>query len=315
MADLTRNPAMAGGPISMNSLGELRAFVAVVETGSFSAAAQALDISQPTVSQRLRSLETLFGLRLLERRNGVTLTDAGREIFNRARFLISQADELGGLARDLGELRHGRLAIGFSTPNVAMPYIARICEMNPGLAIQQVTGNTGELLELMEDFGIDAAIMTMKDAPANLRSFWLESQYLVAAVSRDHPLAGRDEITLREIAESDRVLLREKGSVTRQVFEICCEMANTDPENTMQVPSREAAKEAAAAGLGIGIVFDSEFGEDARLHQIKIIDAAARGEVYGVSLQNTVGLPVIEAFFDICRELSARDPDHIRLVD
>ena len=79
---------------ALTSLSDVRAFVTVAEARSFSHAAEALGISQPTVSQRIQSLENLYGLKLLDRRGKVRLTECGKEIFNHARLLISRANEL-----------------------------------------------------------------------------------------------------------------------------------------------------------------------------------------------------------------------------
>ncbi len=99
---------------------DLRAFVFVIEYGSFSRAAAELGLSQPTVSLRLRHLEERLGLRLLERRHGVVLTPVGRGLYNRARQVLAQLERFERSAEDLAQLRDGRLRVGISTPRFAM---------------------------------------------------------------------------------------------------------------------------------------------------------------------------------------------------
>lgn len=117
----------------LHSLNDIRAFVAVVESRSFSEAARRLGLSQPAVSQRVRNFENGCGIRLLDRRAGTTLTAAGREIFHRARLILARAAELDTTAADLRELRTGRISLGYATPAFAIPLIARFCADYPGI--------------------------------------------------------------------------------------------------------------------------------------------------------------------------------------
>ena len=103
----------------------LRAFVAVVEAGGFSAAAQMLGLSQPSVSAQVHNLEEACGLRLLHRRGRLELTEDGRTLLVRARLALARVDEFARAAGDLTALRGGRLVLGFSSPAFAMPLLAR----------------------------------------------------------------------------------------------------------------------------------------------------------------------------------------------
>jgi DNA-binding transcriptional LysR family regulator len=68
------------------------------------------------------------------------------------------------------------------------------------------------------------------------------------------------------------------------------------------MPTREAVKEAAAAGLGVSVVLSGEVGSDTRLAVLEITDCASAGGVYAVGLSETEGLPLIDAFFDACAQ-------------
>lgn len=303
-------PDPDGGSRPLSSLGDVRAFVTVAETRSFSQAAQVLGLSQPTVSQRVQSLESLYGLRLLERRHGMALTAAGREIFNRARLLVSRADELDLLARDLIELKQGHLSIGFSTPHFAMPVIARVLEHHPRLEVDQTLGNTADLLAALQRCRIDVAVTTLDDPPGELRSQLIARQAPMICVPARHPWAERRRLEYAELAGASLVL-REPGSMTRALFEASCAAVGVTLGRVMQVPSREAAKEAVVAGLGVGVVLDGETGSDRRLRAVALGDARARGGVYGVSLGEVTGLPTVEAFFAACEAVATRfEADH-----
>jgi DNA-binding transcriptional LysR family regulator len=281
------------------SLNELEAFVAVVEQGSFSRAAMGLGLSQPTVSQRVQTLEADCGLRLLDRAHGVRLTASGREIYNKARAVLAGARDIEATAQELGALARGRLKIGFSTPPIAMRVLARLTAEHPAIEIAARHGNTAELLRMIARCEIDVGVMTLLEAPEGMRAELIAPQRPMLCVAAGSPLAGRAEVSLAELADHP-LILREDGSLTRRMFEMACETAGLVMRAPLVMPSREAVKEAAAAGLGVGVVLSGEMGSDTRLAELAIRDCSGEGGVYAVGQSETAGLPLVEAFFNAC---------------
>ena len=108
------------------SIGALKAFVTVVDQGSFSRAAAVLGVSQPNISNQINALEQICGVRLLNRRTqNQNLTDAGRELYTRARLVISRVDDFEMTANLFSGLKRGRMSIGFSTPPATMQLISQ----------------------------------------------------------------------------------------------------------------------------------------------------------------------------------------------
>ncbi len=299
MADSADKLAPARVKLSLN---ELEAFVAVVEQGSFSRAALWLGLSQPTVSQRVQTLETSCGLRLLDRAHGVRLTASGREIYNKARAVLAGARDIEATAQELGALARGRLKVGFSTPSVAMRVLARLKIEHPAVEIAARHGNTAELLQIIASCEIDVGVMTLLQVPDGVRAELIAPQRPLLCVAADSLLARRRAITLTELADQT-LILREDGSLTRQVVESACRDAGLALSAPMVMPTREAVKEAAAAGLGVGVVLSGEVGSDIRLATLEISDCASAGGVYAVGLSETEGLPLIDAFFDACAQI------------
>src|SRR3979411_1773438 len=94
--------------MSMDRLAAMQAFVRVVETGSFSAAARALNMGQPAISKTVAQLEGRLGVRLLMRStHGLTPTEAGQSFYERAKRSIEEADEAEAVARGAGKGRTG----------------------------------------------------------------------------------------------------------------------------------------------------------------------------------------------------------------
>ncbi len=298
MADTADKPVPARVKLSLN---ELEAFVAVVEQGSFSRAALWLGLSQPTVSQRVQTLETSCGLRLLDRAHGVRLTASGREIYNKARAVLAGARDIEATAEELGALARGRLKVGFSTPSVAMRVLAQLKVAQPAVEIAARQGNTAELLQMIAACEIDVGVMTLLNVPDGVRAQLIAPQRPLLCVAARSPLARRRAITLAELAD-ETLILREDGSLTRQVVETACRDGGLALRAPLVMPTREAVKEAAAAGLGAGVVLSGEVGSDARLAVLEITDCVSAGGVYAVGLSATEGLPLIDAFFDACAQ-------------
>ena len=274
------------------SLAALRCFVAVAEGGSLSRAAEQLGISQPTVSVTLAGLERAAGTRLLHRRPRLLLTDAGRDMLVRARLVLSRMQELEGSVSAFRGLSRGSLSVGFSTPAFAMPMIAAFLRGHPAIALRTRLGNTSGLLEALAACEIEVAVMTLVDPAEGMACTKLAEQRLVACMK----LGGAPRrISLEQLAATPLVL-RERGSMTRLMLERAFAARGLVPQVRLEVGSREAAREAIAAGIGTGVVLDGEFGGDARLVAVPIDAPPIRGAVYAVALPESLDLPAVSAF-------------------
>ncbi len=274
------------------SLAALRCLVAVAEGGSLSRAAEQLGISQPTVSVTLAGLERAAGTLLLHRRPRVALTEAGREMLVRARLVLSRMQELEGSVSAFRALRRGSLAVGFSTPAFAMPMIAAFLRDHPVISLRTRLGNTAGLLEALAACEIEVAVMTLIDPVEGMACRKLADQRLVACLPRRGAPA---RISLEEVAAGPLVL-REPGSMTRRMLERALASRGLAPQIRLEVGSREAAREAIAAGIGLGVVLDGELGGDARLAAVPLDGPPILGGVHVVALPESLDLPAVQAF-------------------
>lgn len=280
---------------------DLRAFVAVVEQKSFSRAAGLLGISQPTVSLRLQNLETQLGLRLIDRRQGSAPTAAGRGLYNQARRALTELDALDSFAREVEALEQGELRVGFSTPPVALSLIRAFRAAHPRMRVQLSQGNTFGLLERLRRSEIDVAVMTLREAPeAPFTARLIRRQRLAALVPAAHALAGAGAATWARIVQ-EPLLVRAPPSMTHTQVEAELTARDLPLQPALALPSREAVKEAAACGLGLGLLFDTEIGADRRLAPLTISDADDAAAVHVVALRDIAGLPAIAGFLDMAR--------------
>lgn len=284
--------------LNLNSLNDLRAFVAVVEQGSFSLAARHLGVSQPAVSQRVRNFEIACGLRLLDRRSGVALADTGREIYYRARLVIARVDELEATALDLLGLKGGKLSVGYATPAFAIPLIARFRGKFPMIEIEYQFGNTASLFEGLRQCRLDVAVTSLLSVPQDLLARRIATQKLMLCVPKDHALAQEASLSISEISDA-QLLIREPGSMTRALVEQAFTRYDLPGDRVTTIPTREGVKEAVAAGLGLGFVLSGEFGSDPRLVAVELLDTSEPVGVYVLCHSEAADLPAVQSLLEM----------------
>jgi aminoethylphosphonate catabolism LysR family transcriptional regulator len=283
---------------------QLRAFHAVAEAGGFTRAAARIHVTQPTLSGQVAALEEGYGVKLFERRGrGVELTDLGRGLHDVTRRLFGQEVEAEQLLTAARGLTSGLLRVGADAPYHVIPLLATFNRRHPGIRLSMSFGNSERVLQELLDRRCDIAVLADIGADARIHAVPFRRDRLVAFVARGHAWAGRRSLRLAELA-GQRLVLRELGSTTRAIFERAIAEAGIEPGEMLEIGSREAVREAVAAGLGIGVVFESEFGRDPRLHRLHFRDADLRAVEYAACLQERRPVRVVHAFFDLLQEMA-----------
>lgn len=284
--------------VSINAA-QLRAFHAVATEGSFTAAARRLGVTQPTISSQVKALEDAYGVRLFERLGrGVAPTELGCALHDVTRRLYTAEEEARELLDDAQELRTGHLKVGADGPHHVIPLLARFTIRFPQLDVSLDMGNSTEVLRAVRESRIDVAVLAQPDDDPGLHAIPLATSTLVLFVPVGHPWSRRAAISLSSVADQ-RMILREAASATRRIFQRALDGAGVKPLSVMQIESREAVREAVAAGLGIGVVSRAELDPDARLHALEIDDARLEITEYVVCLQERRRLRVVRAFLEI----------------
>ena len=282
---------------------QLRAFHAVAEAGGFTRAAEHIHVTQPTLSGQVAALEERYGVKLFERRGrGIELTDLGAGLREITRRLFAQETEAEQLLASAQGLTQGLLRVGADAPYQVIPLLARFNRRHPGIRLSMSFGNSERVLQELLDRRCDIAVLPDIADDARIHAVPFRSDRLVVFVPRDHPWAGRRSLRLTELA-GQRLVLRESGSTTRAVLDRALAEAGVQPGSTLEIGSREAVREAVAAGLGIGAVFESEFGRDPRLHRLRLRDVDLRAVEYAACLRERRPVRVVRAFFDLLQEV------------
>jgi len=188
-------------------LRQMRSFLAVVDNGSFSAAAEALFTVQSNVSTHVARLEAEVGVSLLNRRTR-ELTNAGRVVERRGREILRQlnaiSDDLAAIEnRIIGEVHCG------ATPSIGLRVIpstlARVTQELPEVSVTVSEAQSGALVQQLLAGDLDVALTTGVSTPG-LRSIPLFTENIVAVLSTGHPFSTRASLSIRDLAQTKLLL-------------------------------------------------------------------------------------------------------------
>lgn len=281
---------------------QLRAFHAVAEAASFTKAAERLALTQPTLSGQVRALEEAYGVKLFERRGrGVELTETGRRLRELTRRLATDEAEIDALLTAAQGLKSGRLSVMADAPHLVLPVLGLFHRRHPGIRLAIGFGNSRAVSLALRDRRCDVAVLPDAAQEEGLHSLLLRQDRLVAMLPRNHAWSMRRSVSLQELAQ-ETLLLREPGSATRARLDAALAESGVTPSQSLELGSREAVAEATAAGLGIGVVSESEFGHDRRLVKLSLRGAELSTTEYLVCLESKRDQAPVAAFFDSARE-------------
>lgn len=284
--------------MSMN-LALLRAFHRVAQAGSFTRAAAAAGVSQPTLSAQVRALEDRYEAGLFDRhRRRVALTPLGQALLEVTSRLFAAEEEAEALLGGARSLTRGHLRVASDSAAHVMPLLASLRHRHPGLTFSLLSGNSSEVLELLLSFRADIGIAARQISDPRLFSREIRTDLVVLFVPPTHPWARLGSVRIDQLATADLVI-RERGSTTREVFETELAAAGVRPRSLIEVQTREAVREAVVAGFGVGIVFESEVGVDVGVRPVRIEAAELAVREYLVCLEERRRLPLVRRLFEI----------------
>lgn len=288
-------------------LKQLRAFCTIAKLGTLSRAADALFLSQPSVSLQLRALEEELGARLIERRRRrVVLTREGEALYELAQPLIDGFDALDeafrtrtrGLSHAALDIACGNSTIQYLLPDMVKTFRARHPEIP--LNLRNVTGTDG--LALLRSDQVDFAVGSMLDVPHDLSYEPLYHFDPMLITPLGHPLARKAEITLEDISPHG-LILPPKRLTTYRLVDLIFQKNKVPYHVAIEVGGWEVIKQYVAMGLGISIVTGICIGADdhARL-AVRNLAAYFPQRSYGVVVRKGKYLsPEARAFIDLIR--------------
>ncbi|MET4130099.1 LysR family transcriptional regulator [Roseovarius sp. MBR-6] len=194
------------------TLRQLEYFVAVGEAGSIARAAERINVSSPSISAAIAQLEAEFGLALFVRQHaqGLSLTQAGRQMLEQAQIVLREAGALCDIAGDISGVARGPLALGclLTFAQLVVPMMRRAFEAAyPEVRLRQVEMNQLELFSALRRSEIDLALTYDLALPADLQFTAIAKLMPIALMGAAHPLAERASVTLDDLKDHPMVLL------------------------------------------------------------------------------------------------------------
>ncbi len=200
----------------------LRYFVEVVRLGGFTRAAEVLHVTQPTISKMIRQLEEEVGAPLLLREGrSKRLTDAGRVVFERGQSLIGDFGRLRRELAELADLSRGELVLGLP-PMVGATFFAPVLRgfglRHPGIALRLIEDGARRLERAIGEGEVELAVTVLPSPAVRLAGLEFTREPLHALMPHDAPLAGREEITLTELADQALILFTETYALSDRIL-------------------------------------------------------------------------------------------------
>lgn len=241
----------------MISLKQLKYFDAVARSGHFGKAAERCAVTQPALSMQVQELEKSLGIQLLERgRNGVMLTEGGKEIAQRAARVLADVRDIVDLARRQGNVLSGPLGLGV-IPSVA-PYILpqllpMIRDTFPDLDLHIRETQTQTLVSELADGQLDLLLLALPVEHPDIETVRLFDDRFLLAMATSHRMSNRVKAT-PDLLEDDRLLLLEEGHCMRDQALAFCNLRRIENINTFGASSLSTLVQMVAHGLGMTLL-------------------------------------------------------------
>ncbi len=237
----------------------LRHFCAVVEQQSFTGAAEALAVVQPAISMSIKRLEEELGFRLFHRHDRqMSLTDEGRHLYEYAKPIVQSLGEANRAMEELRGLGNGLVRVGmpgmlgsYYFPPLLMAFRHRY----PNIKLSIVDGGADQLQSMLEEGELDLAFIVSEDVPESLTAQAVLRLPMVAALTRDHPLAQRESLDIETFLHQELVMFK-KGYFHRRIIDQMASAAKISPNISIETNLIHLMKTFVRRGFGITAFLD-----------------------------------------------------------
>jgi DNA-binding transcriptional LysR family regulator len=288
---------------------QLKAFVAIAESGTFTAGAVRVHVTQAAISMQIRQLETETHAQLFIRApRRVILTEAGEKLLERAYTILREHDAaLEELAALTGAHR-GRLRIGSASARVSADPLPQILKelrgTHAGVETSVGSGTSESLVKQVLAGELDAAFVSLPVEARGVQTELLSEDYLVAIASPRHPMAKQKIVSAYALA-GEKLILGERGGNTRRLIDQFFAQAGVTLKVTMELSRLAAIKRMVEGDMGVGIVPLQSVHEEVRSGSLVRwwIEGAQINWQLGVArLVGGYESPIHQTFLQLCRE-------------
>ena len=287
---------------------QLRAFVAIAESGTFTAGALRVHVTQAAISMQIRQLENEIGARVFVRApRHVILTEAGEQLLRRARHILREHDAALDEIAELAGAERGRLRIGSASAMVLTEQLPAILKelrkQHPAAEISVTSGTSEVLVDQILAGEVDIAFVSLPVDVRGIKTERLSEDQLVAIASPRHKLAKQRTISAFTLA-GERLILGERGGNTRRLIDQFFAQAGVTLRVAMELSRQQAIKRMVEEDMGVGIVplqSVKEEVEKGRLVRWWIEGAEINWELGIAQLSNGYDSPIMQKFVALAK--------------
>jgi DNA-binding transcriptional LysR family regulator len=288
---------------------QLRAFVAIAESGTFTAGALRVHVTQAAISMQIRQLETEIGAKVFVRApRHVILTEAGEQLLRRARHILREHDAALDEIAELAGAERGRLRIGSASAMVLTEQLPAILKelrkQHPAADIAVTSGTSEVLVDQILAGEVDIAFVSLPVDVRGIKTERLSQDQLVAIASPQHKLAKQKTISAYTLA-GERLILGERGGNTRRLIDQFFAQAGVTLRVAMELSRQQAIKRMVEEDMGVGIVplqSVMEEVEKGRLIRWWIEGAQINWELGIAQLSNGYDSPIMQKFVSLAHK-------------
>jgi DNA-binding transcriptional LysR family regulator len=283
--------------------------VAIAETGTFTAGAARVHVTQAAISMQIRQLESEIGARVFVRApRHVILTEAGEQLLRRARHILREHDAALDEIAELAGAERGRLRIGSASAMVLTEQLPAILKelrkQHPAAEISVVSGTSEVLVDQILAGEVDIAFVSLPVDVRGIKTERLSEDQLVAIASPRHRFAKQKTVSAYTLA-GERLILGERGGNTRRLIDGFFAQAGVTIRVAMELSRQQAIRRMVEEDMGVGIVPLQSVKEDVekgRLVRWWIEGAEINWELGIAQLSNGYDSPIMQKFVALARK-------------
>ena len=293
---------------------QLRAFMAIAESGTFTAGALRVHITQAAISMQIRQLENELGARVFVRApRHVILTEAGEHLLQRARQILREHDAALDEIAELAGAERGRLRIGSASAMILTDPLPKILKelrrQHPAAEVAVISGTSETLVDQILAGELDIAFVSLPVDVRGIQTERLSEDQLVAIASPRHKLAKQRTISAYTLA-GEKLILGERGGNTRRLIDLFFAQAGVSLHVAMELSRQAAIRRMVEEDMGVGIVplqSVKEEVEKGKLVRWWIEGAEINWQLGLAQLSGGYESPIVQKFISLTRKYFVKE--------
>ena len=281
------------------TLSQIEAFCVVAKTRSFKRSAESLNITQPSLINKISSLEDLYNTKLfLRSRENNRLTPLGESLLPLFKAALSQVKDAEFMLMASDKMQFGEVHLAAVSPYLISEVLKCIHKRYPNIKVK-VTYSSSEVIKAMLLRGdVDAGFFVQDQKLVGYQVIPHIQYDICAIVPKTHQFADKDRLTIADFI-GQKLIIREKGSLTRQRLEQAANGANIKLDIAYELGSREAIRDAVGHNMGISVVAEHEHVSHDNIQLIPIEQASFSIQSHLVIANERLSSPFIKLLLEV----------------